>query len=91
MKKILTVGMILMLLIISAGCVSQPSEPSQYTDKDGNIFTGSEAEGSIHFIDKTISKWFTDLEGNIRYTITEPDGTVTKYYTNPNGEIILEI
>lgn len=83
--------MILMLLIISAGCVSQPSEPSQYTDKDGNIFTGSDAEGSIHFIDGTISKWFTDQKGNIRYTTTEPDGTVMIYHTTPDGEIILEI
>ncbi len=83
--------MILMLLILSAGCVAQPDGPSQYTDKDGNILTGDETEGSILFIDGTKSVWTTDPEGNIRYTTTEPDGTVIKYYTTPEGETILEV
>jgi len=83
--------MILILLILSAGCVAQPDGPSQYTDKDGNILTGDETEGSILFIDGTKSVWFTDTEGHIRYTTTEPDGTVIKYYTTPEGETILEV
>jgi hypothetical protein len=91
MKKILIAGMILLLLILSAGCVAQPDENSPYTDKDGNILTGDETEGSILFIDGSKTEWFTDSEGNIRYTATEPDGTVIKYYTTPEGETILEV
>jgi len=91
MKKILIAGMILMLLILSAGCVTQPDEPSQYTDKDGNILTGDETEGSILFTDGSKTEWFTDNDGNIRYTAAGPDGTVIKYYTTPDGETILEV
>ncbi len=93
MKKILIIGMALlalMLLTFSAGCTAQPDEPSSYTDKDGNIFTGDETAGSIQFTDGSKTEWFTDNDGNIRFTATEPDGTVIKYYTTPNGETILE-
>ncbi len=94
MKKIRIVGIALIALILltfSAGCTAQTDEPSSYTDKDGNILTGDETEGSILFTDGSKTEWFTDNDGNIRYTATEPDGTVIKYYTTPDGETILEV
>lgn len=94
MKKIRIVGIALIALILltfSAGCTAQTDEPSSYTDKEGNIFTGNETAGSIQFTDGSKTEWFTDNDGNVRYTATEPDGTVIKYYTTPNGETILEV
>lgn len=91
MKKFLTAGLVLLLLIISAGCIAQPSDPSAFTDKDGNILTGDETEGSILFANGSKTEWYTDNKGNIRYTAVQPDGTVIKYYTTPDGETVLEI
>jgi len=91
MNKIWITGLILMLAVISAGCVSTQDDPTQYTDKDGNIFTGDESEGSILFVDGTSTVWITDAAGNIRYTTTEPDGTVMKYHITPDGEMVLEV
>lgn len=91
MKKIWIAGLILLLVIISAGCVSTPDDSSPYTDKDGNILTGDESNGSILYVDGTITVWMTDTDGNIRYTTTEPDGTIIKYYTTPDGKTILEV
>ena len=91
MKTLLTAGLVLLLLIISAGCIAQPSDPSGFTDKDGNILTGDETEGSILFTDGSKTEWYTDREGNVRYTVIQPDGTIIKYYTTPDGETVLEI
>ncbi|HKM42254.1 MAG TPA: hypothetical protein VJY43_06770 [Methanocorpusculum sp.] len=91
MNKIWIAGLILVLAVISAGCVSPQDEPTQYTDKDGNIFIGDESEGSILFTDGTSTIWSTDDAGNIRYTTNDPDGTVIKYYTTPDGETVLEV
>ena len=91
MNKIVTAGLILLLLITSAGCIAQPAAPSGFTDKDGNILTGDETEGSILFTDGSKTEWYTDKDGNIRYTSVQPDGVVIKYYTTPDGDTVLEI
>ncbi len=54
MKKIRIIGIALIALILltfSAGCTAQIDDPSSYTDKEGNIFTGDETASSILFTD----------------------------------------
>ncbi|MDO5843817.1 MAG: hypothetical protein Q4Q53_01550 [Methanocorpusculum sp.] len=87
MKKIILALILIAVIIFSAGCITE--KPS-YTDKDGNVYTGDEAEGSINYADGSVEIWHTDLEGNIFHVFTDTDGSVVKYYINKNGEVFYE-